>query len=1126
MTQAKGTPAERAFGFAYEAAGAGVGGLDRDLTSVTDPRGAATDFTYKTDARRPAFEPGLPRQARRNGEEAPRRRDAAAAPRTFAYTRGDGALAAPPNQTRLTDARGFATTFKLDAEARLREQTDARGTRTALEWDADNNVGKLTEAAGAPEQTVTDMAYNANGLLTASTKAAGTAGARRTELRYREGPGTLLSELGSDAGKGFVSDLTSMTTPKGTATPAAGDFTTTFEPDAQGNVRAQVEPGGHQAETAFNARGQITSERDQVGAVTTYAEHDPNGMPRTQTDPRGGRWRYRYDAVGNVLERTDPRGSAAGDKFRTTITYDALDRVTSERKPKDSAAGIFVTTRSEYDANGNKKAQVDATGARGESTYTAMDKPEELRSPAAEHYGEGATKASEVQRLRYDAEDNAVEETRPEGARTAQADDHSTMSVYDELGQRVAEIRRSREGGQSEDLATSYAFDRRGNMVGVVDPRRNARFGGPRVPERRRYTYAYDAVNNRTAQIEDPGDLALRTETRYDLNDNPEGVTDPRGFVAGADAAKYTSKTEYDQRDLMTAEVDPTGARTTYVPRADGKLSVQTAPKGNATPEGGDYETRYEYLATGEVKSQTQPYAKDQYGLQKDASGNVVPLKVAYERDPVGDPTRITDARGNAFTNTFYDTGDLKSTERPGWWGYARETSEEDSGGEEGGSASEEEEGSGGSAGGAEQAGGPGATGMGGQGEEREEGEGSPEIVERGPSSGSAEGTELPSSEGQGDFGSVEPEKRPGMLPKAGRTSFDYDQEMRLTAVTDAAGAKTDIGHDALGRTTEIRQPLDTGAGSAIVRTHAYDRNGNLREQTVGDQSVEKRVPTTTTYDQFDRPISVATPGSKPNTGAPADPKPGDYEDELTRTGYDENGNPLARQTPRGPDFTERMAYDGLDRMSSEMNPAGERTSYGYDPAGNRTTETRPKGNTGGADPAPYTTRTDYDARNLMTRQVDGLGQETRMSYDANANQVEVIAPGARRTPEAGLEPRVTRTTHDGRDLPWAQSTGTGPEARTSVTEFDGNANLRREVKPGGVEEATKLPLAADPGGSPSASSEAAKQDIASPFTAVLCTMSDARTAVTNPVIPLVGPMTRPRKSSRVGSSVAPDSAD
>jgi len=35
--------------------------------------------------------------------------------------------------------------------------------------------------------------------------------------------------------------------------------------------------------------------------------------------------------------------------------------------------------------------------------------------------------------------------------------------------------------------------------------------------------------------------------------------------------------------------------------------------------------------------------------------------------------------------------------------------------------------------------------------------------------------------------------------------------------------------------------------------------------------------------------------------------------------------------------------------MSSEANPAGEQTRYGYDPAGNRTSEARPKGHVDGA---------------------------------------------------------------------------------------------------------------------------------------------------------------------------------
>jgi hypothetical protein len=41
MTQAYGTGDARSFEFAYEPLGVGLGGLDSDLISVTDPNGAA-----------------------------------------------------------------------------------------------------------------------------------------------------------------------------------------------------------------------------------------------------------------------------------------------------------------------------------------------------------------------------------------------------------------------------------------------------------------------------------------------------------------------------------------------------------------------------------------------------------------------------------------------------------------------------------------------------------------------------------------------------------------------------------------------------------------------------------------------------------------------------------------------------------------------------------------------------------------------------------------------------------------------------------------------------------------------------------------------------------------------------
>ena len=69
---------------------------------------------------------------------------------------------------------------------------------------------------------------------------------------------------------------------------------------------------------------------------------------------------------------------------------------------------------------------------------------------------------------------------------------------------------------------TSYAYDRRDNVVGVVDPNHNATGGDPdenaRWMAKRRYTYAYDRSNRLTSAIEDPGALALRTDFGYDAN--------------------------------------------------------------------------------------------------------------------------------------------------------------------------------------------------------------------------------------------------------------------------------------------------------------------------------------------------------------------------------------------------------------------------------------------------------------------------------------------------------------------------------------------------------------------------------------------------------------------------------
>ena len=320
--------------------------------------------------------------------------------------------------------------------------------------------------------------------------------------------------------------------------------------------------------------------------------------------------------------------------------------------------------------------------------------------------------------------------------RTSTVDDYATSFAYDALNRRVAQIRHSR-GAQNADLATSYAYDRRSNVVGIVDPKRNAFGGNPAQnaldPARRRFSYEYDRVDNRIAQVEDPPGLALRTTYGYDADDNRVSLTTPRQF---------TTRWEYEPRGLPAVQIDAEGNRTERHYRPDGRLAEIVAPKGTASEASSDYETRFDYYPTGDVRSQSLPLDERQYGPQF--------LRVFWHRNKVGDPICITDARARtgapdedcssrfSFRNTFFDSGQLRSTERPSWW----------------------------------------ALGNGG-------------LTERDPLDVGNRGgaSALPSSgNGEGDFAAVDRLPLPSLVPDAGRTTFAYDNALELSGITDVEG--------------------------------------------------------------------------------------------------------------------------------------------------------------------------------------------------------------------------------------------------------------------------------------------------------------------------------------------------
>ncbi|MDQ3729430.1 MAG: hypothetical protein M3355_07545, partial [Actinomycetota bacterium] len=875
ITQAAGTSAARTFQFAYEPVDPLAPTKLRGLEAVTDPRGKPTRINYDPngalglldDELKAQLESGLLGDLGRDSlariadgalsnkrvESLKDRRESESTTksRAFRYERRDDG-GQRYYDTFVADARSFETRHTMDSKARPIERLDAKGTKRTLAWDPDNNLAELVDAKGSADEATTRMTYNLSGQLLTRTDPKD----HTTQLTYFDSPGTIRSPRPKpppasgnidDSGT-FVSDPRTISKPKG--------GTSEFGYDARGNVIERKNETGQSAFTDYDALGQITREQDEVGNETFYSEYDPNGMPQTVKDPRANFWRYRYDPVGNVKATTDPRGSGGGgpdtpnSPFTTTLTYDSLDRLTTEAVPKRSEQGSFITRQYEYDANDNQTAQIDGNGKRTERTWTAMDDPAEFSSPPTPHAGEGAS--SEVTTHSYDAEENLIAQRSPKGSATGTDGDFTTVRTYDEIGRKIVETRQSRADGPDADLVTSQAYDRRDNIVGLADPRRNAQGGDPKVNAAssagQRFAYAYDKASNRISQIENPAGLAHRTTYSYDDNDNLETQTDPRGS-ASSEEGDFTTRYEYDARDLPTGLIDGMGRKTELKRRGDGKVTEQVKPKGTAAGPSGDFETKLDYLPTGELKSRSLPYAENQYGSTD--------LKWSYTRNAVGDPTTITDPRAKSFQNTFFDSGELRTTERPSAWKYDAQ------GGGRISERSPEEIGD------AEQWQGNG-------GKEQGQGKG-------GGQSASSEQGESAMQQGQvggaGDSGLVKREQMPEPLPLAGLTTFAYDGEMRLTEIKDTADKSVQISRDPLGRALEMKRPLSDTRD--VVDKVAYDRNGNPAELNDGEGH-----KTTNRYDQFDRKVEERRPGST--------------DEEVTLRSFDPNGNVTSVQTPRG----------------------------------------------------------------------------------------------------------------------------------------------------------------------------------------------------------------------------------
>lgn len=236
-------------------------------------------------------------------------------------------------------------------------------------------------------------------------------------------------------------------------------------------------------------------------------------------------------------------------------------------------------------------------------------------------------------------------------------------------------------------------------------------------------------------------------------------------------------------------------------------------------------------------------------------------------------------------------------------------------------------------------------------------------------------------------------------LPDGRSVHYGYTSGL-LTSVTDPAGGVTTYSYDSAGRLTSIVDPN----GHTRV-SNVYGADGRVISQTdaLGHTSTFSWDPAT-------------------STSTMTDARGGTWQDVYS------NNVLVARIDPLG-DKT-AYTYDGNLNLTSVTDANGNTTSYAYDIAGNRISQT---------DPAPlsYGQTWAYDALNDPTQHVDGRGHTTTYGYDGNGNLTSMTAPDGQVT-KYGRDPAGT-------GLLVSQ---TDPDGNTTTYGYDGSGNRIRQTSP------------------------------------------------------------------------------
>jgi RHS repeat-associated protein len=428
----------------------------------------------------------------------------------------------------------------------------------------------------------------------------------------------------------------------------------TFTYDAEGQIEQVSDPMGHTVKYAYehgalasvtepgeasarwtfeyNGEHELTSMTNGRGN-TTSTEYDSQGQVVSQTDPLRNtrKWSYSFREYGSETTITEPNGSS------TVEDFNELGEPTSVTRA--AGTSIVSSTASEYNSAQELAAVTDGDGHRTEYGYNSSG---DLTS---EKNADG-----DETKWTYDSKHDVLSVTTPDG---------ETTTIKREGHGNPETIERPAPGSKTQ--VTKYKYDAEGDLESVTNPVEQT------------WKYEYDSYGDRSAEIDPEGN-----KRTWEYNEDSQMITavSPRGNVPGAEASKFTTKTERDAQGRALKVTHPLGYITKYAYDGDGDIETVTSSGHTTTytydaddeltkveaPNGDTKET--EYNAGGNVIAQTDG-DKHTTKYTRNALEEIIEVisprerKTLKEYDAAGNLVKLTDPAKRTTSYTYDPAGRL-----------------------------------------------------------------------------------------------------------------------------------------------------------------------------------------------------------------------------------------------------------------------------------------------------------------------------------------------------------------------------------------------------------------------------------------------------------------------------------